>query len=321
MGAFRAGPRTVTGRLTGLVQGDGPSLSRRVIATLAGLAVWAALLPASALHAAEGARPHVTASPSPGIDRQGEYAAKLLFGLASDDLATGQVESAERVLELLVKRFPSTSWADRARRELAGLYARRLPGRTAGAPLDTSTLNRLGGPRSDWATRVVPAPSAGGTADRSTALELAQSELRDRAGDRIFFASGSALLGARARLALEAQARFLSERADFTVIIEGHADEPGSPAVVTALSNARAMVVRDVLLAGGVAAARISVQAFGASERVADCASASCAAQNRRAVTRIAGRMFAGTTEPAGGMAAAPRSGAGLWHVRPGPGR
>jgi peptidoglycan-associated lipoprotein len=48
-----------------------------------------------------------------------------------------------------------------------------------------------------------------------------------------------------------------------SIVIEGHADPSGSPEANMVLSQHRADAVRDAILAQGVDASRIEVQAFG----------------------------------------------------------
>lgn len=114
-----------------------------------------------------------------------------------------------------------------------------------------------------------------------------EKKFRVEAGDRIFFAASSADLGARARTALASQARWLVARPDVEVLIEGHADEPGSDQDNKILSQQRAEAVRARLIEEGVAGERIAVKALGRKERVATCPDAECAVQNRRAVTVV----------------------------------
>ncbi|MEZ5844025.1 MAG: OmpA family protein [Hyphomicrobiaceae bacterium] len=153
-------------------------------------------------------------------------------------------------------------------------------------------MNRLGGPAGDWTTTMrrlpVQSPDTKTPPDASSNdLDLAQTDLREAAGDRIFFAAGSAQIGTRSRAALARQARYLNDRPGIVVVIDGHADESGPVKAVMALSQARAEAVARLLMDEGVARERITTQAHGTSERVADCSSPACAAQNRRAVTRI----------------------------------
>lgn len=65
-----------------------------------------------------------------------------------------------------------------------------------------------------------------------------------------------------ANLVREASARALANDID-TVVVEGHTDTVGGSAYNQALSQRRANVVRDALIANGVAADRIRTEAFG----------------------------------------------------------
>ena len=114
-----------------------------------------------------------------------------------------------------------------------------------------------------------------------------QAKLRGEAGDRIFFSSGSAELGTRARMALAAQAQWLIRWHEFEAAVEGHADEPGAEEENVALSRERAEAVRQRLIEEGVEASRISIVAAGRTQRVATCTAPDCTSQNRRAVTLV----------------------------------
>jgi peptidoglycan-associated lipoprotein len=113
------------------------------------------------------------------------------------------------------------------------------------------------------------------------------ADFQSAVGDRVFFGDASAELGTRGRLALEAQAAWLLRYPHLTVIVEGHADDTGGLAHNLAISQQRAEAVRRRLIQTGVAPERIRVVAFGRQRLIADCASAACSAQNRRAVTII----------------------------------
>jgi len=162
------------------------------------------------------------------------------------------------------------------------------PANSQGAP----RVSPLGGSRTGWQAEAPVTPAQAPVPEGQTSpndLERVQSDLRDAAGDRIFFAAGDARIGARSRAALARQARFLRDNPGILVVIDGHADEAGAAKSVMALSQARAEAVARLLIEEGVARERISTLGHGTSERVADCPSPACAAQNRRAVTRVVG--------------------------------
>ncbi len=113
-------------------------------------------------------------------------------------------------------------------------------------------------------------------------------EFRMLVGDRVFFSEGSALLGARARAALEAQVAWMQRHPTLSVTIEGHADDAGSAGENDMLvSHRRAEAVRQRLIEAGVPPERIRTVAYGRARPVANCAEAACGAQNRRAVTVV----------------------------------
>ena len=111
-------------------------------------------------------------------------------------------------------------------------------------------------------------------------------EFQTQVGDRVFFSEGSAQLGARARLVLEAQAHWLIRNPAFVATIEGHADEPGADDQL--ISERRAEAVRMRLIEAGVPPERVRSMAFGKARAIAYCPDAACAAHNRRAVTVVA---------------------------------
>lgn len=124
------------------------------------------------------------------------------------------------------------------------------------------------------------------TGETSVSHSVEDTFLRD-AGDRIFFGSGSAEIGTRARTVLSAQAEWLKRHPVLRLTIEGHADDGGTGEQNVRLSVERAEAVRDRLVAEGVEARRIAVVARGREDRVAVCADPGCMAQNRRTVTLV----------------------------------
>lgn len=212
-----------------------------------------------------------------------------VYATAARLLRDGETASAQRQLEQLVARFPDSGAANRARQDLAALYA---PQRVASAPAAAvlpsgpQAMSHLGAPVESppvigaWRTSVRPAAGA---------IKSAQASLREAAGDLVFFAEGSAELGARARKALAAQAEWLVRHGDRSITVEGHADEPGGTEELKALAERRADVVRGRLIEEGVAAERVRIVTYGSERRVALCADESCAGQNRRAVTLVGG--------------------------------
>jgi peptidoglycan-associated lipoprotein len=113
------------------------------------------------------------------------------------------------------------------------------------------------------------------------------AEFQSQVGDRVFFSDASVELGARGRVALEAQAAWLVRHPSLSVVVEGHADDSGSFDRNLELSQRRADAVSRRLIQMGVAPDRIRTAAYGRERQIAECVDAACAAQNRRAVTVI----------------------------------
>ena len=184
-----------------------------------------------------------------------------------DALSDSQSDLAAELFEQLVQSYPGTPESVRAERELAALGTE--PRRARGTSELGSSSN------SGFARR---------TPESEDALRF---KFAKDAGDRVFFAENSAVIGGRARALIEAQARWLAQRSDLTVTVIGRADDGGPVDAAGELSKTRAEAVRDRLVSGGVAATRITIDARGARDPVATCRSSLCQAQNRHAETVI----------------------------------
>ena len=227
--------------------------------------------------------------------RPPDEASEQLFSDGVAALKNGDSERAERLFERLIARAPDAPLADSARRYLADIYRRPAgPAMSAREAAEAESAGRALG--ADLDRRQQSQPGAGaaifrdlgsgrsGTAQRAPAALEAQFVAE--AGDRIFFSAGSAELGSRARAVLAAQARFIERRPELRASIEGHADDaPMSVAELKKLSEARALAVRERLIAEGIGPDRLAVVARGREDPVSACADPDCAAQNRRAVT------------------------------------
>lgn len=108
-------------------------------------------------------------------------------------------------------------------------------------------------------------------------------------GDRVLFAVDQSTLTAEGRATLEAQAIWLLQNADFTAVIEGHADEQGTREYNLALGARRADAARTYLIGQGVQAGRLEVVSYGKERPIEVCSDETCYAKNRRAVTVLAG--------------------------------
>jgi len=237
-----------------------------------------------------------------------EQRASELYVDGLEKLEAGHPDFARATFESVLSKYPDTPAAERARRALEGAVpnARQAaPGERPQHHADAGGTLPAAVPAPDTTGSLatpepMPAPAAietgfrrGPTWDLEVRRNASiQAKLRVEAGDRVFFAPGSAELGTRARVALAAQAQWLIRWREFEAAIEGHADEPGSEEENVSLSVQRAEAVRQRLIAEGVDPARLAIVPMGRAVRLATCADVDCRAQNRRAVTLV----FAGGT-------------------------
>ncbi len=98
----------------------------------------------------------------------------------------------------------------------------------------------------------------------------------------ILFAYDQATVTAKYRDIIAIHARYLSQNPSSKMVLEGHADERGTPEYNLALGEKRANSVANLLRAQGASAGQISVVSFGEEKPVALCNNESCWSQNRR---------------------------------------
>ena len=104
-------------------------------------------------------------------------------------------------------------------------------------------------------------------------------------GDRVLFLVDQSTLNENGRLTVLAQANWLLANAEYTAVIEGHADEQGTREYNLALGARRASAVRELMIAQGVSEGRLRTVSYGKERPLEVCSEESCYAQNRRAVT------------------------------------
>lgn len=235
---------------------------------------------------------------APSIADASALAAADRFARAIAAFDKGDLTSAQRLFEEVIALDPSGAKATEARHHLGQLYSQsRSPGV---APLVPS------GPATAPATPQVPvfAPveqlPPSNRARVSGRYRNADEEFIGEIGDRVFFGAGSADLGTRAIAIVEAQAEWLNQKTALNASIAGHADEPNlSPEQNEALSEARAIAVRDRLVAEGVSKERLSIVPWGRDGRLSVCDDVQCQVQNRRAVTVLVPKNSAAPIRPA----------------------
>ncbi|MEM1287059.1 MAG: peptidoglycan-associated lipoprotein Pal [Pseudomonadota bacterium] len=108
-------------------------------------------------------------------------------------------------------------------------------------------------------------------------------------GDRVFFETDSSTLTAEGQLTLDRQAAWLNQYPQYSIQVEGHADERGTREYNLALGARRAAATRDYLTARGITPNRLGTISYGKERPVATCNDITCWSQNRRAVTVLQG--------------------------------
>ena len=125
----------------------------------------------------------------------------------------------------------------------------------------------------------------GSLANASAATPGSQQDFVVNVGDRVFFNSDSSELTPQSVATLDKQAQWLRSYAQYTFVVEGHADERGTREYNIALGARRAQTVREYLASRGIEPQRMRTISYGKERPVAVCNDISCWSQNRRAVT------------------------------------
>ncbi len=112
-----------------------------------------------------------------------------------------------------------------------------------------------------------------------------QRDFTQNVGDIVYFSTDQTDLTPEATQILQKQAQWLQQYPQYTITIEGHADERGTREYNIALGAKRATSVRNYLSQNGINAGRIRTISYGKERPVAVCNDISCWSQNRRAQT------------------------------------
>jgi peptidoglycan-associated lipoprotein len=115
-------------------------------------------------------------------------------------------------------------------------------------------------------------------------------EFSVRVGDTVYFDTDSVQLSADAQRILMGQSQWLRQYPQYSITIEGHADERGTREYNIGLGAQRATATKQFLASQGVNPGRIQTLSFGKERPVAVCDNISCWSQNRRAVTVLNNR-------------------------------
>jgi peptidoglycan-associated lipoprotein len=114
-----------------------------------------------------------------------------------------------------------------------------------------------------------------------------QQDLAQTAGDRVFFEFDRSDISPEAQQILQRQASWLQHYPNVSVTIEGHCDERGTREYNLALGERRASAVKNVLVAAGIPASRISTISYGKERPIVLGSNEEAWAQNRVAITTV----------------------------------
>ncbi len=106
-------------------------------------------------------------------------------------------------------------------------------------------------------------------------------------GNQVLFPTSQTTLTDQARQTLQKQARWLNQYPNFTITIEGHADERGTREYNLGLGAKRAQSIKGYLVQSGVRSARLRTISYGKERPVSICDNISCWSKNRRGVTLL----------------------------------
>jgi peptidoglycan-associated lipoprotein len=110
----------------------------------------------------------------------------------------------------------------------------------------------------------------------------------------VYFDFDRAELKGEARERLAQNARFLAERPEFVVTLEGHCDERGTGEYNLALGQSRSTMARGYLTSLGISPDRLISLSLGEERPVCTASDESCWQQNRRVHFVLTGRLPAG---------------------------
>ena len=89
---------------------------------------------------------------------------------------------------------------------------------------------------------------------------------------------------------LSAHAAYLASNSSARIVLEGHADERGTPEYNLALGERRAIAVRQFLMAKGASSSQIKVVSFGEEKPAVTGSTSSAYAKNRRVEVKYQSR-------------------------------
>ncbi len=106
-------------------------------------------------------------------------------------------------------------------------------------------------------------------------------------GNQVLFPTSQTTLTSEAQQTLQKQAKWLNQYPNFTITVEGHADERGTREYNLGLGSKRAQSIKNYLIRSGVRSARLRTISYGKERPVSICDNISCWSKNRRGVTLL----------------------------------
>lgn len=166
---------------------------------------------------------------------------------------------------------------------LIGAVAGQVLGRDAKSSAIGAGLGALGGyiwsKNMEDKKRAMEAATAG---TGTVVTQTADNQLKLSIPNDISFDTGRSDIKPNLRPILDQFAQGLSQQTSMEVKIVGHTDNKGSDAINNPLSVNRAQSARDYLVGRGVSSSRISIDGRGSREPIADNATETGRARNRR---------------------------------------
>lgn len=204
------------------------------------------------------------------------------YAPAELDLATQTLRDAERSSDEPAHRAYIAQQRARIARELASARAFDAQGERAQRAALEQRAKDAEEERDRALARAVAAERARDEQDRLAAevrrLQAQVAELEAEKTERgwiltlgsdLLFDVGQAKLKPGGQSAIQSVARFMRERGEHKIVIEGFTDNTGSAALNQRLSERRALAVRDALVKQGIDAERIEARGLGPANPVA----------------------------------------------------
>jgi peptidoglycan-associated lipoprotein len=165
-----------------------------------------------------------------------------------------------------------------------GIGAVQPNGSQSVTPTESTTYHLIakgsGGTQEATARLTVTEAAAQPTTEPTASLsdqQLFSQNVKD-----VYFDYDKADLRGDQQTALQADAQFLNQHANFNFTVEGHCDERGSTEYNLALGDQRASAVKSTLTAAGVSANRIKTISYGKEKPFCTESNEACWQQNRR---------------------------------------